>query len=77
MFVFCFVLGIVGLGVFFNVYVEADYLDPTTNMLTVDQGGLTLPSRDYYFGTNNASAVARAAENTCKQENRREAKKQK
>ena len=41
-----------GVGVFFNAEVDADLGDPTMNIFYVDQGGMGLPSRDYYFSTS-------------------------
>jgi predicted metalloendopeptidase len=38
---------------FFSVYVDADPVDPTRYSLTMMQGGMTLPTKDYYV-TNTA-----------------------
>uniref|UniRef100_A0A7S4L8L9 Uncharacterized protein n=1 Tax=Paramoeba aestuarina TaxID=180227 RepID=A0A7S4L8L9_9EUKA len=39
--------GVAGL---FSVEVDASFVNPTKNILYVDQGGMGLPTRDYYFG---------------------------
>jgi len=38
-----------GIGGFFTTYVDADEKNSTMNILQASQGGLSLPSRDYYF----------------------------
>ncbi|GLD97065.1 hypothetical protein PINS_up005748 [Pythium insidiosum] len=38
-----------GVSSFFSVDVQADPTDPDTDVLTLMQGGLTLPSREYYL----------------------------
>jgi len=38
-----------GVTAFFRVFVEADEKKSDTNALQINQGGLSLPSRDYYF----------------------------
>jgi hypothetical protein len=42
-----------GISVFFNIYVDADFNNPTLNLLQLDQGGITLPSSDYYLNPSN------------------------
>jgi putative endopeptidase len=37
-----------GISSFFNVYVDADPVQPTLYSLTMEQGGLTLTTKDYY-----------------------------
>ena len=37
-----------GVSSFFNVYVDADPVEPTRYSLTMEQGGMTLPTKDYY-----------------------------
>jgi len=36
-----------GVDALFNIYVEADAVDPTINILQMTQGGLGLPDREY------------------------------
>jgi len=40
-----------GISSFFNVYVDADPVQPTLYSLTMEQGGLTLSTKDYYVRT--------------------------
>ncbi|KAG7394305.1 hypothetical protein PHYBOEH_005394 [Phytophthora boehmeriae] len=47
-----------GINTFFNLFVGADPKDPTTNMLQVTQGGLTLPSREYYLEQDKVDEYA-------------------
>ncbi|UIZ24344.1 hypothetical protein KXD40_008505 [Peronospora effusa] len=47
-----------GISTFFSVFVGADSQDPTTNVLKLSQGGLTLPSREYYLEQSKVDAYA-------------------
>jgi predicted metalloendopeptidase len=47
-----------GVSSFFSVYVDADPVEPSRYSLTMQQGGMTLPSKDYYV--NNAAAYKTA-----------------
>ncbi len=49
----------VGVGAFFAVSADQDFKDATQVMATVDQGGIGLPERDYYFKTDEQSAELR------------------
>jgi predicted metalloendopeptidase len=39
----------VGVGSLFNLYTDLDIYNPSRVLLSVDQGGMTLPSKDYYY----------------------------
>jgi len=39
----------VGVRSLFNIYTDIDTYNPSHIFLTVDQGGMTLPSKDYYY----------------------------
>ncbi|ETN06340.1 hypothetical protein PPTG_13691 [Phytophthora nicotianae INRA-310] len=47
-----------GISTFFSVSVGADPEDPTINVLQLAQGGLTLPSREYYLEESKVDAFA-------------------
>ncbi|KAI9992946.1 hypothetical protein PInf_014888 [Phytophthora infestans] len=47
-----------GISTFFSVSVGADPEDPATNVLQLAQGGLTLPSREYYLEESKVDAFA-------------------
>ena len=47
-----------GVAGFFRVFVDADEKKSDTNALQANQGGLSLPSRDYYFADQFAKARA-------------------
>ncbi|KAE9086639.1 hypothetical protein PF005_g20626 [Phytophthora fragariae] len=47
-----------GISSFFSLFVGADPEDPTTNVLQLAQGGLTLPSREYYLEQSEVDAYA-------------------
>ncbi|POM76403.1 Neprilysin CD10, peptidase, partial [Phytophthora palmivora] len=47
-----------GISTFFSVFVGADPKDPSTNVLQLAQGGLTLPSREYYLEEDKVDAFA-------------------
>lgn len=51
-------LGGYGIAAGFVAYPEADNLDSTVNLLTIDSGGLGLPSRDYYLEAQFAPQLA-------------------
>ena len=42
-------LGMIGLNPFFGVWVDQDYKNPDMTILGLSQGGLSLPSREYYL----------------------------
>ena len=42
-----------------NVSVNQDFKDATKEVMTMDQGGLGLPERDYYFRTGDAAETTR------------------
>ncbi|MBV9843377.1 MAG: M13 family metallopeptidase [Sphingomonadaceae bacterium] len=44
-----------------NIGVDADLRDPTRHSVSLDQGGLGLPDRDYYFGADPKLVAARTA----------------
>lgn len=53
-------LQMVGVDVMFSFGSDQDYKDATQRIAEVDQGGLGLPDRDYYLGTDaNTAAVRR------------------
>ncbi|CAI5734759.1 unnamed protein product [Peronospora destructor] len=47
-----------GISTFFSLIIGADPQDPTTNVLKLSQGGLTLPSREYYLEQSKVDAYA-------------------
>ncbi|KAG6623206.1 Neprilysin CD10, peptidase [Phytophthora cinnamomi] len=47
-----------GISSFFGLFVGADPEDPSTNVLQLAQGGLTLPSREYYLEQSKVDAYA-------------------
>ncbi|OWZ11308.1 Neprilysin CD10, peptidase [Phytophthora megakarya] len=47
-----------GISTFFSIFVGADPEDPSTNVLQLAQGGLTLPSREYYLEESKVDAFA-------------------
>ncbi|EGZ22319.1 Neprilysin CD10, peptidase [Phytophthora sojae] len=47
-----------GISSFFRLFVGADPEDPSTNVLQLAQGGLTLPSREYYLEQSKVDAYA-------------------
>ncbi|GMF46430.1 unnamed protein product [Phytophthora fragariaefolia] len=47
-----------GISSFFSLFVGADPQDPSTNVLQLAQGGLTLPSREYYLEQSKVDAFA-------------------
>ncbi|ETL89540.1 hypothetical protein L917_11549 [Phytophthora nicotianae] len=47
-----------GISTFFSVSAGADPEDPTINVLQLAQGGLTLPSREYYLEESKVDAFA-------------------
>ncbi|KAG7377312.1 hypothetical protein PHYPSEUDO_011869 [Phytophthora pseudosyringae] len=47
-----------GISTFFSLSVGADPADPTTNVLQLAQGGLTLPSREYYLEESKVDTFA-------------------
>lgn len=49
-----------GVNAFFNFGEQQDYKDATRQVAVVDQGGLGLPERDYYFRTGDAAEKTRA-----------------
>jgi len=54
-------LGMIGVNPLFNVYVQADYKDPNTDLLYIGQGGLGLPDRDYYLRDDDDAKKLRDA----------------
>jgi endothelin-converting enzyme/putative endopeptidase len=52
-------LHLIGVGVLFNFYASPDYKNSTQNIADVDQGGLGLPDRDYYFRPDAKSVQLR------------------
>jgi putative endopeptidase len=50
-----------GVGCFFNAYVSQDDKNSEMMAYKLDQGGLGLPSRDYYFNTDEKTLKVRAA----------------
>ncbi|KAJ0400134.1 hypothetical protein P43SY_009937 [Pythium insidiosum] len=51
-----------GVSSFFSVDVQADPTDPDTDVLTLMQGGLTLPSREYYLDASKLEKYSRLFE---------------
>src|ERR1043165_482411 len=49
----------IGASVFFQPYVDADQKNSAMNILTLSQGGLGLPDRDYYLRTDSHSIALR------------------
>ncbi|MFZ5477523.1 MAG: M13 family metallopeptidase [Myxococcota bacterium] len=54
-------IGAIGGAPFFQAYVDADYKDPSRSNLYVTEGGLALPDRDYYLGTDEGAKALLAA----------------
>ena len=50
-----------GASVLFGVYVGPDYENPDLNLAHLGQGGLGLPDREYYLGTDERSVALREA----------------
>jgi putative endopeptidase len=48
-------LGAVGINGIFRFFADADSMDASRNIANVDQGGISLPDRDYYIKTDPAS----------------------
>ena len=46
-------LSITGISLLFRIGIEVDSKNPTINLISIQQGGLSLPSPNYYSGTNN------------------------
>jgi putative endopeptidase len=55
-----------GVSGFFRVFVDADEKNSAMNALQANQGGLSLPSRDYYFADQFAKARAGFLEHVAK-----------
>jgi putative endopeptidase len=51
---------LIGVNAFINFGEQQDYKDARKQIAVVDQGGLGLPERDYYFRTGDAAAKTRA-----------------
>jgi putative endopeptidase len=51
---------LIGVGAFFNFGEQQDFKDARRQIAVIDQGGLGLPERDYYFRTGEASEKTRA-----------------
>ena len=51
---------LIGVNAFLNFGEQQDYKDARKQIAVVDQGGLGLPERDYYFRTGDAAAKTRA-----------------
>lgn len=49
----------INVSAFFNYSEQQDFSDATKQIATVDQGGLGLPERDYYFRTGDAAEKTR------------------
>ncbi|RLN73550.1 hypothetical protein BBO99_00009359 [Phytophthora kernoviae] len=47
-----------GISTFFSFFVGADPKDPTTNVVQLEQGGFTLPSREYYLEQDKVDEYA-------------------
>ena len=54
-------LGLAGVNVPVRGEIDADFTDPTVQILFVMQGGLSLPDREYYLKTDEGSAKQLAA----------------
>jgi len=52
-------LHLIGVAVLFNFYASPDFKNSTQNIADVDQGGLGLPDRDYYFKPDAKSVQLR------------------
>jgi endothelin-converting enzyme/putative endopeptidase len=52
-------LNLIGADSLFAFYAYADIKDSTTNIAYIDQGGITLPDRDYYLKTDQRSVDIR------------------
>src|SRR5579859_3668552 len=50
---------LIGVGAFFNFGEQQDFKDARKQIAVVDQGGLGLPERDYYFRTGEAPEKTR------------------
>src|ERR1700722_128136 len=53
-------LGASGIGGMFNFFAAPDATDASINIADLDQGGISLPDRDYYLKTDPASIDIRA-----------------
>jgi putative endopeptidase len=53
-------LQLIGINAFLNFSEQQDFKDARKQIAVVDQGGLGLPERDYYFRTGDAAAKTRA-----------------
>jgi putative endopeptidase len=53
-------LQLIGVNAFINFGEQQDYKDARKQIAVVDQGGLGLPERDYYFRTGDAASKTRA-----------------
>jgi endothelin-converting enzyme/putative endopeptidase len=51
---------LIGVNAFLNFGEQQDYKDARKQIAVVDQGGLGLPERDYYFRTGDAAEKTRA-----------------
>jgi putative endopeptidase len=51
---------LIGVNAFINFSEQQDYKDARKQIAVVDQGGLGLPERDYYFRTGDAASKTRA-----------------
>ena len=49
----------INIGAFFNYSEQQDFSDASKQIAVVDQGGLGLPERDYYFRTGDAAEKTR------------------
>jgi endothelin-converting enzyme/putative endopeptidase len=54
-------LHLIGVNAFFNYGSDQDYADASSIIAEVDQAGLGLPERDYYFRTDDSSKKIRTA----------------
>src|ERR1035438_244333 len=52
-------LGAVGINGIFGFFSNADAMDASRNIANIDQGGISLPDRDYYIKTDAASVDIR------------------
>ena len=53
-------LGKLGIGAVFRFSAQPDYKDASVNVADIDQGGISLPDRDYYVKSDAASVDIRA-----------------
>jgi endothelin-converting enzyme/putative endopeptidase len=53
-------LGKTGISGVFQFFPDADFKDASVNIANIDQGGLSLPDRDYYLKTDADSVAIRA-----------------